>query len=72
MDYSKQRFERLFKDSYPHMYRIAHPANTVFTIRMRSAVKIRDVKALPPLSPITSIKVTITDGLSNMLALYFL
>ena len=55
MDYSKQRFERLFKDSYPHMYRIAHPADTVFTIRMRSAVKIRDVKALPPLSPIASI-----------------
>ena len=23
MDYSKQRFERLFKDSYPHMYRMA-------------------------------------------------
>ena len=23
MDYSKQRFERLFKDSYPHMYRLA-------------------------------------------------
>ena len=23
MDYSKQRFERLFKDSYPQMYRIA-------------------------------------------------
>ena len=23
MDYSKQRFERLFKDSYPHMYRQA-------------------------------------------------
>ena len=23
MDYSKQAFERLFKDSYPHMYRMA-------------------------------------------------
>jgi RNA polymerase sigma-70 factor (ECF subfamily) len=23
MDYSKQEFERLFKDSYPHMYRMA-------------------------------------------------
>lgn len=23
MDYSKQRFEHLFKDSYPHMYRMA-------------------------------------------------
>ena len=23
MDYSKQTFERLFKDSYPHMYRMA-------------------------------------------------
>lgn len=23
MDYSKQRFERLFKDNYPHMYRMA-------------------------------------------------
>ena len=23
MDYSKQSFERLFKDSYPHMYRMA-------------------------------------------------
>ena len=23
MDYSKQQFERLFKDSYPHMYRMA-------------------------------------------------
>ena len=23
MDYSKQAFERLFKDSYPHMYRLA-------------------------------------------------
>ena len=23
MDYTKQRFERLFKDSYPHMYRMA-------------------------------------------------
>ena len=23
MDYTKQRFERLFKDSYPHMYRLA-------------------------------------------------
>ena len=23
MDYSKQHFERLFKDSYPHMYRMA-------------------------------------------------
>ena len=23
MDYSKQEFERLFKDSYPHMYRLA-------------------------------------------------
>ena len=23
MDYSKQKFERLFKDNYPHMYRIA-------------------------------------------------
>ena len=23
MDYSKQRFERLFKDSYPYMYRMA-------------------------------------------------
>ena len=23
MDYSKQRFERLYKDSYPHMYRMA-------------------------------------------------
>ena len=23
MDYAKQRFERLFKDSYPHMYRMA-------------------------------------------------
>ena len=23
MEYSKQRFERLFKDSYPHMYRMA-------------------------------------------------
>jgi len=23
MDYSKQRFGRLFKDSYPHMYRMA-------------------------------------------------
>ena len=23
MDYSTQRFERLFKDSYPHMYRLA-------------------------------------------------
>ena len=23
MDYSKQRFERLFKDSYPHMYRMS-------------------------------------------------
>ena len=23
MDYSKQRFERLFKDCYPHMYRMA-------------------------------------------------
>lgn len=23
MDYSKQEFERLFKDNYPHMYRIA-------------------------------------------------
>jgi len=23
MDYSKQKFERLFKDSYPHMYRMA-------------------------------------------------
>ena len=23
MDYSKQEFERLFKDNYPHMYRMA-------------------------------------------------
>ena len=23
MDYSKQKFERLFKDNYPHMYRMA-------------------------------------------------
>ena len=23
MNYSKQEFERLFKDSYPHMYRMA-------------------------------------------------
>ena len=23
MNYSKQKFERLFKDSYPHMYRMA-------------------------------------------------
>lgn len=23
MDYSKQRFERLFKNNYPHMYRMA-------------------------------------------------
>ena len=23
MDYTRQRFERLFKDSYPHMYRMA-------------------------------------------------
>ncbi len=23
MDYNKQRFERLFKDNYPHMYRMA-------------------------------------------------
>lgn len=23
MDYNKQEFERLFKDSYPHMYRMA-------------------------------------------------
>ena len=23
MDYSKQKFERLFKDNYPHMYRLA-------------------------------------------------
>ena len=23
MDYSKQEFEHLFKDSYPHMYRMA-------------------------------------------------
>ena len=24
MDYTKQWFERLFKDSYPHMYRMAY------------------------------------------------
>lgn len=23
MDYSKQEFERMFKDNYPHMYRMA-------------------------------------------------
>jgi len=32
--------------------RIAQPADTVFTIRMRSAVRIRDVKVVPKTTPI--------------------
>ena len=51
MDYSKQEFERLFKDNYPHMYRMAFSVvvnaedakdavNQVFTQMWRSKPQI--------------------------------
>ena len=53
MDYSKQSFERLFKDSYPHMYRMAFSmvenaddakdaVNQVFTQMWRGKPKVSD------------------------------
>ena len=53
MDYSKQRFERLFKDSYPLMYRIAFSmvenaddakdaVNQVFTQMWKGKPKVSD------------------------------
>ena len=53
MDYSKQRFERLFKDSYPHMYRMAFsmvedaddatdPVNQVFTQMWKGKPDVSD------------------------------
>ena len=53
MDYSKQRFERLFKDSYPLMYRMAFSmvenaddakdaVNQVFTLMWKGKPKVSD------------------------------
>ena len=53
MDYSKQRFERLFKDSYPLMYRMAFSmvenaddakdaVNQVFTQMWKGKPKVSD------------------------------
>ena len=53
MDYSRQSFERLFKDSYPHMYRMAFSmvenaddakdaVNQVFTQMWRGKPKVSD------------------------------
>ena len=53
MDYSKQRFERLFKDSYPHMYRMAfsmvedaddakNAVHQVFTLLWKGKPQISD------------------------------
>ena len=53
MDYSKQRFERLFKDNYPHMYRMAFSmvenvddakdaVNQVFTQMWRSKPQVAE------------------------------
>ena len=53
MDYSKQRFERLFKDSYPHMYRMAFSmvenaddakdaVNQVFTQMWKGKLKVSE------------------------------
>ena len=53
MDYNKQSFERLFKDSYPHMYRMAFSmvenaddakdaVNQVFTQMWRGKPKVSD------------------------------
>ena len=56
MDYNKQSFERLFKDSYPHMYRMAFSmvenaddakdaVNQVFTQLWRGKPKVSDDSA---------------------------
>jgi len=53
MEYSKQWFERLFKDSYPHMYRMAFSmvedaddakdaVNQVFTLLWKGKPQISD------------------------------
>ena len=53
MDYSKQQFEQLFKDSYPHMYRMAFSmvedaddakdaVNQVFTLMWKGKPKVSE------------------------------
>ena len=56
MDYSKQEFERLFKDNYPHMYSVAFSlvenaddakdaVNQVFTQMWRGKPQVSIFKA---------------------------